>query len=211
MFDDENNGQLRDLYILLQHFVYFSIDDHSGTQLTHEESYEAHCTRLSRLQKTALKRFKEKLTVLSLSNYAAIDKRTELEGHLATLTDAELEDLCSQLELRTDYPKLSKVVTDRRLFIEILLCTHERRKTFQESVRNMTILPTEVGYQAKQPSNILLIFDIEYFIRAKSVTQRAVQWVQTTSYSKTKPTILKCWGFLMALVHPASLRVLFRD
>jgi len=145
MFNEDNNGQLRDLYNLLQHFVYFSIDDYTGVEYSHEESYDAHCKTLARLQKVALKHFKTKLTILALSNYAAIDKRTELEGHLASLTDGELEELCVLLGLRTTYPRSSKVVTDRRFLVEVLLITHERRMTFREVVGRMNILPTEVG------------------------------------------------------------------
>lgn len=145
MFNEDNNGQLRDLYNLLQHFVYFSIDDRTGAEYSYEESYDAHCKILARLQKTALKHFKTKLTILALSNYAAIDKRTDLEGHLGSLSDGELEELCVLLGLRTTYPRASKVVTDRRLHIEVLLFTHERRMTFREVVGGMNILPTEVG------------------------------------------------------------------
>ena len=146
MFNEDNNGQFRDLYNLLQHFMYFSIDDHTGAEYKPEESYEAHCKVLGRLQKTALKHFKTKLTILALSNYAAIDKRTELEGHLGSLTDPELEELCVLLGLRTTYPSSSKVLPDRRLFTEVILLTHERRLTFREVVRGMNILPTEVGF-----------------------------------------------------------------
>ena len=145
-FNEDNNGQFRDLYNLLQHFVYFSIDDHTGAEYSHEESYDAHCKILARLQKTALKHFKIKLTILALSNYAAIDKRTELEGHLASLTDGELEELCILLGLRTSYPRSSKIVADRQLLIEVLLFTHERRRTFREVVGGMNVLPTEVRY-----------------------------------------------------------------
>lgn len=145
-FNEDNNGQIRDLYNLLQHFVYFPIDDYTGAEYSYEELYNANCKTLARLQKTALKHFKTKLTILALSNYAAIDKRTELEGHLAPLTDGELEELCVLLGFRTTYPKTSIVVTDRRLLIEILMATHERRMTFREVVGRMNILPTEVSY-----------------------------------------------------------------
>ena len=146
MFNDEDNDQLRDLYNLLQHFLYFSIDDHTGAQHSHEDTYEAHCKCLARLQKTAFKHLKTKLTILALSNYAAIDKRPELEGHLATLTDTELHQLCAWLDLRTNYPRSSKVAADRPLLIEVLLSIHERRPTFQEVVKGMNILPTEVRH-----------------------------------------------------------------
>ena len=31
-FNDEDNGLIRDLYALLKHYTYFSIDDHTGIQ-----------------------------------------------------------------------------------------------------------------------------------------------------------------------------------
>ena len=79
-FNDGDNGLLRDLYALLKHYTYFPIDDHTGIQHSRTEAYERHCATLASLQRTALKHFKEKLTILALSNYGSIDKRTELEG-----------------------------------------------------------------------------------------------------------------------------------
>jgi intron-binding protein aquarius len=144
VFNDEDNGLLRDLYALLKHYTYFSIDDHTGIQHSSTEAYERHCATLATLQRTALKHFKEKLTILALSNYASIDKRSELEGHLETLTDAEISELCSLLDLRTSYPASTKVVADRQFLTEVLLSTHEKRKTFQETARDLSILPTEL-------------------------------------------------------------------
>ncbi len=95
------------------------------------------------MQRAALKHFKEKLTILALSNYASIDKRTELEGHLESLTDAELAELCDLLYLRTSFPSSTKMVIDRQFLMEILLSTHEKHKTFQETARDLSILPTE--------------------------------------------------------------------
>ena len=143
-FNDEDNGLLRDLYALLKHFTYFSIDDHTGIQHTSTEAYERHCATLASLQRIAIKHFKEKLTILALSNYASVDKRSELEGHLATLTDAEVTELCILLGLRTSYPSETKVVADRQFLNEVLLSSHEKRKTFQETARDLSILPTEL-------------------------------------------------------------------
>lgn len=143
VFDDEENGLLRDLYALLKHYTYFSIDDHTGIQHTAGEAYNRHCATLATLQRTSLKHFKEKLTILALSNYASIDKRSELEGHLEVLTDAEIIELCTLLDLRTSYPTTTKVVADRQFLVEVLLSTHEKRKTFQEAARDLSILPTE--------------------------------------------------------------------
>jgi intron-binding protein aquarius len=143
-FNDEDNGLLRDLYALLKHYTYFSIDDHTGIQHTSTEAYEHHCATLASLQRIALKYLKEKLTILALSNYASIDRRSELEGHLESLTDAEISQLCDHLDLRTSYPSSTKIVVDRQFLTEILLAAHERRKTFQETARDLSILPTEL-------------------------------------------------------------------
>ena len=145
LFNDEENGLLRDLYSLLRHFLYFSIDDHTGTQYSRPQSYEAHCARLARLQRTALKHLKSKLTILALSNYGAVEQRPELENHLEALTDTELSELCTLLGYRMSYPPSIKVAIDRKLLTEVLVSSHERHKTFQEVVRDLSIMPTEVG------------------------------------------------------------------
>jgi intron-binding protein aquarius len=142
-FNDEDNGLLRDLYALLKHYTYFSIDDHTGVQHTRTEAYERHCATLAALQRTALKHFKEKLTILALSNYGSIDKRSELEGHLEALTSSEITHLCDLLDFRTSYPPSTNVVADRKFLTEVLLSGHEKRKTFQETARDLSILPTE--------------------------------------------------------------------
>jgi len=143
-FNDQENGLLRDLYALLKHYTYFSIDDHTGIQHSRTETYERHCATLASLQRVALRDFKEKLTILALSNYASIDKRTELEGHLEALTDIEIIHLCDLLDFRTSYPASTKVMMDRQFLIEVLLAGHEKRKTFQETARDLNILPTEL-------------------------------------------------------------------
>jgi intron-binding protein aquarius len=142
-FNDVNNGLLRDLYALLKHYTYFTIDDHTGIQYSRTEASEQHCSRLAMLQRTALKHFKEKLTILALSNYGSIDKREELEGHLQALSDSELIELCQLLELRTSYPNSTSIVANRQFLTEVLVSMFEKRKTFQETARELSILPTE--------------------------------------------------------------------
>ncbi|KAL8835547.1 MAG: hypothetical protein Q9170_003280 [Blastenia crenularia] len=146
MFNDAEHGLFRDLFILLRHFVHFPIDDNTGSQYTQAQSYEAHCADLARLQRVSLKHFKDKLTILALSNYAAIDKREELEAHLDPLSDADLVSLADLLGFRTNYPPIHKVEVGRDLLLEMLLSSHERRRTFRESMKELSILsilPTE--------------------------------------------------------------------
>jgi len=143
LFDNEENGLLRDLFVLLRHYAKFAIDDNSGTQYSRVQAYEKHCDELARLQRTALKHYKAKLTILALSNYGAIDHRQELETHLMELTDAELVELCTLLGFRTRYPSTAKILTNRELLLEVLVSAYEKRKTFQESVEDLSVVPTE--------------------------------------------------------------------
>ncbi|KAI1180416.1 hypothetical protein F4777DRAFT_598351 [Nemania sp. FL0916] len=143
MLNDETNALLRDQYALLAHYVHFTIDDQTGAQYSRTEAYDRHCAELGKLQRIALRHFKEKLTVLALSNYASIDRRGDLENLLEVLTDDELMKIVSLLELRTGYPESVNVIADRRFLMEVMLSTFEKRKTFQETARDLSILPTE--------------------------------------------------------------------
>lgn len=143
IFNAEENGLLRDLLALFSHYTHFTIDDQTGHQQSKTQAYDQHCASLANLQRTALKHFKEKLTVLALSNYASIDERKELENLLAPLTDDEVVQLSALLELRTSYPESTGLTVDRRFLIEVLLSTFERRKIFQETASEMSVMPNE--------------------------------------------------------------------
>lgn len=144
MYNDEENSLLRELHSLLVHYTYFTIDDQTGAQLTQSEAYDKHCARLGRLQRVALKHFKDQLVVLALSNYGSIDKRDDLLGLLEPLSDDEIIQLLSHLNLRSSYPASVVLPVDRKFHLEALLSTFERRKTFQESTEKMSLLPTEL-------------------------------------------------------------------
>ena len=139
----EENALLRDLVVLLSHYTSFTIDDQTGVQFSRTEAFDRHCAVLGRLQRVALKYFKEKLTILALSNYGAIDKRGDLKSLLDPLTDDEMRQLFTHLGLKTDYPDQVKINTDRNFLNEVALSRFERRKTFQESTQGLSLLPTE--------------------------------------------------------------------
>ena len=143
IFNREENGLLRDLFLLLRHFMNFPIDDSTGTQLTQAQFFEKHCEQLARLQRTALKHFKSKLTILALSNYGSIDQRKELESHLHPLTESELAELCTFLGIRTAYPAAANVPVGHNLQLEVLISAHERKRSFLDIIRDLSILPTE--------------------------------------------------------------------
>lgn len=87
---------------------------------------------------------KSKLTILALSNYGAIEQRTELENHLTELTESELVQLCMALGIRTSYPPSTIINVGKELLLEILISSHERQRTFQEVVKDLSVLPIEV-------------------------------------------------------------------
>lgn len=143
VYCDEDSEPLRELHGLLQHYTLFPVNDHTGVQLSRTEAYDQRCADLARLQRVALKHFKDKLTILALSNYGSIGDRGELENLLGPLTDDELMELASRLQLRTSYPSPANLAIDRKLLMEVLLSMFEKRPTFQETLRDMPVLPTE--------------------------------------------------------------------
>jgi intron-binding protein aquarius len=143
LYNDVSSNLLRDLHALLSHYTFFAIDDQSGIQLNRSEAFDRHCTLLGKLQLIALKHFKDKLTILALSNYGSIDKREELISHLEPLTDDELLELVNLLDLRSTYPESLNLTIDRKFLIEFLLTTFERKKTFQEVAQRISLVPSE--------------------------------------------------------------------
>lgn len=143
LYKNPNNSLIRDFFALLHHFMHFAIDDYTGEPLSMQTTYDLHCQRLARLQRMAIKHFKDKLTILALSNYGSIEQRSELESSLSVLDDTELEDLCARLGFRTSYPKQSQVTAHRQLYLEILLSHFEKKPSFQKSAAKLSSLPTE--------------------------------------------------------------------
>ena len=136
-------GLFRDFWALLRHFTYFPIDDHSGRQRNRQEYLALHHTRIVRLQRTALKHFKEQLNLLALSSYGLLGKRQELSSHLDGMRTEDLSLLCQHLGLRTQYPESISLKADRAFIIEVLVFHHEFRPPFQSVMKAMPILPTE--------------------------------------------------------------------
>ncbi|KAI9373951.1 P-loop containing nucleoside triphosphate hydrolase protein [Aspergillus egyptiacus] len=143
IYRSAENGLFRDFYNLLKHFTGFAINDYTGEALSSQAVYDAHCQDLAQLQRTSMKHFKDKLTILALSNYGSLEQRTELESQLSSLEEPELQSLCSHLGFRTSYPRQANVTTDRQLYLEVLLSYYERIIPFQEAVSHLSVVPTE--------------------------------------------------------------------
>ncbi|CEL02399.1 Putative DEAD helicases superfamily protein (Aquarius) [Aspergillus calidoustus] len=143
MYRTSENALFRDFHNLLKHFTAFAINDYTGEALSSQAVYDAHCQDLAQLQRTSMKHFKDKLTILALSNYGSIEQRSELDGQLSLLDDSELQALCSHLGFRTSYPKQANVTSDRALYMEVLLSFYERTIPFQEAASHLSVVPTE--------------------------------------------------------------------
>ena len=109
--------------------------------LTYSRTVEEHYAAVSRLQRTALKHFPDSLKVLALSNVGLVD--LDLETHFTSLSDADLEKLCSLLGLRTTWPKAVSMEANRDLLIGILKSTYEGPRNFEEAINRLSVLPTE--------------------------------------------------------------------
>ncbi|EFR04302.1 intron-binding protein aquarius [Nannizzia gypsea CBS 118893] len=143
LYNDDKNTLFRDFYILLRRFINFSIDDQTGQHQSAQDAYNIHCQELARLQRTALKHFKDDLTLLALANYGSLEQRSELAEHLRSIDDTQLKQLCHLLGFRTSYPEHINIIPDRELLLEMLLLHFEWRPTFQEATADVSVLPTE--------------------------------------------------------------------
>ena len=141
---DHKNQLFRDLVTQLEHYIYFSVNSYTSAPLSENEMHEIHCRELATLQRVSMQHFKEKLTVLALSNFASIDKRGELVELLSELTEEEIIRLCDYLRLRTSYPEGTKVVVDRNFLLEALVEIYQKRESFVEQARKLNIYPNDV-------------------------------------------------------------------
>lgn len=139
----QEGALLRDLTNLLEHFQNFDIDDLGNTKSGPEGARKAHYNALARLQKVAFQHFESKLKVLAFSNYGSINKRNELQSHLTPLNDAELQQLCSLLGIRTSYPTSSGLSANRAVLLETLLSSFSLPRSFQDAVSQLSVVPTE--------------------------------------------------------------------
>jgi intron-binding protein aquarius len=143
VYKEKKNRLFRDLVEQLDHYLHFAVNSYTSAPISDSEMQTLHRGDLSNLQKIAISHFKEKLTVLALSNHGAIDKRGELLEALADLTDDEVVSLCDLLNLRTSYPG-ANVPVDRAFLLEVLVETFQRRDTFIEQARRLNIYPNDV-------------------------------------------------------------------
>lgn len=145
MFSNKNNALLRDLVALFRHFVYFPVDENASHETKRQATHTLQSQALAELQRISLKHFKDKLTVLALSNYGSLNQRDELESHLSSLSEDELYQMCRFIGIRTEYPAESLVSLTKKSLLEIITSKYERRKPLEEIVTGLECFPTEMS------------------------------------------------------------------
>ncbi|KAI9723064.1 MAG: hypothetical protein M1828_004312 [Chrysothrix sp. TS-e1954] len=142
-YQEDKNGLIRDLTLLLQQYTFFPIDDHTGHQQSQEDIAKQRSDQKSVLQRVALKHLKEKLNLLCLANYGSLDNHNELRSHLDSLNDVEMASFADALGFRTTYPNSIALKSTRSFLLEVLLFAYEKRQSFRDSIQELDILPTE--------------------------------------------------------------------
>ncbi|KAL9058335.1 MAG: hypothetical protein Q9162_001790 [Coniocarpon cinnabarinum] len=134
---------MRDFTALLQHYIRFPLDDHSGRLRSAKEEADLHSAHISELQRIALKHFKERLNLLALSNQGALQQRQELLSHLEGLDDSEVEHLAQYLGIRTSYASVPSLICDRKFILELIITSYEKQSTYQQELKSLRVLPNE--------------------------------------------------------------------
>ncbi len=134
--------RLRQLFELLSHYMRFGFDDVKGLEMSPQEVHEAHSTEIKILQQIAFTDFNDKLVILALSNFRAVDTREELMPHIISLTLDETVRLCQRLHLRTSYPIPGPTI-DNRFLVEVLMDKFVRTQSWRDKVAALSLFPTE--------------------------------------------------------------------
>ncbi|GAO47490.1 hypothetical protein SAICODRAFT_57839 [Saitoella complicata NRRL Y-17804] len=139
----KSGGLSKDLISLLDYYVHFPIDDNTGIALTAQEQESLRHGKLQALQRVAFQKYPESLKLLSLANFGALNTESEILEHFEGLSHDDTVELCSSLGFRTQYPANVKINVDRKFLMEVLVNQYKMRKSLEERVMDMPVMPTE--------------------------------------------------------------------
>jgi len=123
---------------LVDFYVEFEINDHTGDALSVESVVQRQCERLAFLQRTAFRMYPKVLEDLALTNQSSIEDRSSLKGHLSKLDDKQLMDFAVGIQC---VPKGEAV--SRHFAEEAILHRYCRRRTQADSFKREPLYPTE--------------------------------------------------------------------
>ncbi|KAG5519202.1 hypothetical protein PMAC_002290 [Pneumocystis sp. 'macacae'] len=137
------NRIFKDLFDILDKYIYMGYDDHNSVELSSEEVTKSNYNEIANLQRIAMKEFKEKLFILATSNYATINTGDTLIEHLESLDDNEFYQLFHYIGLRSQYPQELLAPINREFLTSALIEHYKRRESLQEVLENFRIMPDE--------------------------------------------------------------------
>ncbi|CCJ30552.1 unnamed protein product [Pneumocystis jirovecii] len=143
LYTAPENRIFKDLFNILDKYIYMGYDDHNSIELSSEEVTKNNYDEIAKLQRIAMRKFKEKLIILATSNYATINTGDTLVEHLEGLDDNEFYQLFQYIGLRSQYPQELLVPINREFLTSALIEHYKRRESLQEVLENFRIMPDE--------------------------------------------------------------------
>ena len=97
-----NNTLLQQLVEMVDAYMHFEVDDHSGEALTWQQMLERSAARINELQQVAYRDFPDELRDLVFSSVGELSKREHLLRHIQLLESDQLLKLGKALRIVTD-------------------------------------------------------------------------------------------------------------
>lgn len=140
-FKNTSSQRFRQLVDLLDSYLHFNVDDHTGEPLSDEEVLAKHYENLTQLQRLLFKYWNDQLKDFSMLDCATLQKPQTLERLLESLSNSEIQKLViQQLKLiKRDDPWTEKIEFLKMLFFERFI----KRKSKRDEISSMPIYPPE--------------------------------------------------------------------
>ncbi|KAI9591354.1 P-loop containing nucleoside triphosphate hydrolase protein [Syncephalis fuscata] len=139
---------LSQLLDILESYVDFEVDDHTGRSLTVEERVARHHDRLLAFQSIAYAEFKDQLTDLALSHLSAIEQPSVLREHLNQLSTVDLNRLCDAVQLRRTQPSRPDIPSEDytpEFLIDAFIQRYHQRTSQLDRINETSLYPNEMA------------------------------------------------------------------
>ena len=127
---------------VLEHFLHFEINDHTGHPIAERQVGELHVAKFQTLQRLCFEEFHEQLSELALIDIATASGVDYLRKTMSPLTTEALKSLCEKTAL---IPRQFKcpVADAHQFYVELITYTYQYREPLLGKVRKLVTCPTE--------------------------------------------------------------------
>jgi intron-binding protein aquarius len=139
----EQGKLFKQLLSILHFYEHFEIDDFTGEALTDAQVSDSHYKTVQRAQSTAFKHFVPELRRFALTNVASVDTRSALLKWLEPLTNEQLADFCTRLDLIGAHGVLNSPELDRERLLDVFIAHLERRQSQIDAINAKSLYPDE--------------------------------------------------------------------